>query len=105
MIVTTTPNIEGKSIIEYKGLCFSQVTRGVGAIRSISAGLKATFGTRSKSNESSIEEVRTNALNEIIQNAREMGANAIIGLSIDIEMIADNQLCFCKMYGTAVVIQ
>jgi len=104
MLITTTPIIEGRKILEYKGPVFTQVTRGVGAVRGFGAGIKSMTGGRSAGHEKSIVEVRATSINEMIAEARAMGANALIGLNLDIEMLSGDSLILCKGYATAVVI-
>jgi len=104
MLIVTTPLIEGKKIVEYKGPVFAQVTRGVGAIRGIGAGWKSMTGGRSAGHEASVVEVRSKALDEIIEAAKSLGANAIVGLTMDYEMLSGDSLIFCKAFATAVVI-
>jgi len=105
MLVVTTPFIEGKKIVEYKGPIFTQTTRGVGAFRGFGAGWKSMTGGRSAGHEKSIVEVRATALNEMMEQARAMGANALVGLNLDIEMLSGDTLLLCKGYATAVVVQ
>jgi len=105
MVIVTTPIIEGKKIIEYKGPIFAQVTRGVGAIRGMGAGWKSMTGGRSAGHERSVVEVREKALAEIIEQAKARGANAIVGLTIDYEMLSGDSLIFCKAFATAAVIE
>ncbi|MCL2229027.1 MAG: YbjQ family protein [Firmicutes bacterium] len=104
MLVVTTPILEGKKIREYKGPLFCQVTRGVGAFRSMGAGWKNMTGGRSAGHEKSIVEVRATAMQEMIEDAKAKGANAIIDLNLDIEMLSGDSLILCKGYGTAVVV-
>ncbi|MDR0850608.1 MAG: YbjQ family protein [Christensenellaceae bacterium] len=106
MLITTTPMVEGRKIQEYKGPVFSQATRGMGLIRGIGAGWKTMTGGRSSGQEQSIVEVRKIALEEITQEAKALGANAIVGLNIDVEILSNEGTCiiFCKTFGTAVVI-
>ena len=96
----------GKNVLEYKGPVFAQVTRGIGAIRSLAATWQSMTGDRSKGQEQSIIEIREIALKEIEENAQSLGANAIIGLDIDIEIITQNNITIllCKAYATAVVL-
>jgi len=105
MLIVTTPFVEGRRILEYKGPVFAQVTRGVGAIRGMGAGFKSMTGGRSEGHERSVIEVRAKALNEMVEEAQKLGANAIIGLTLDYEMLSNNALIFCKAFATAVVIQ
>jgi len=105
MLIVTTPIIEGKKIVEYKGPIFAQATRGVGAVRGWAAGWKGMTGGRSDGHEQSVIEIRTKALNEIIEEAQKRGANAIIGLTVDYEMLSNDSLIFCKAFATAVVVE
>jgi len=105
MLVVTTPFVEGRRIKQYLKPVFCQATRGVGALRGVGATWKGTTGGRSAGHEKSIVEVRSIALNEMIQEAQSLGANALIGLNIDIEMLSGDTLILCKGYATAVVIE
>ncbi|MCL1883765.1 MAG: YbjQ family protein [Defluviitaleaceae bacterium] len=104
MVVVTTPFIEGKKIKQYLRPVFCQATRGVGAFRGMGASWKGTTGGRSAGHEKSIVEVRATAVNEMIAEAKSLGANALIGLTVDIEMLSGDTLILCKGYATAVVI-
>ena len=105
MLVVTTPIIEGRKIHKYIGPIFTQVTRGVGAFRGMGAGWKSMTGGRSAGHEKSIVEIRATAIQEMIEEARAQGANALIGLTLDVEMLTGDTLLFCKGYATAVVIE
>jgi len=106
MLVVTTPIIEGKKIKKYVSPVFCQVTRGVGAFRSMGASWKGTTGGRSAGHEKSIVEVRATAMQEMIAEAQSLGANALIGVVVDIEMLgSDSSLILCKGYATAVVVE
>ena len=105
MLVVTTPIIEGRRIQQYLGPVFAQATRGVGAFRGMGAGWKSMTGGRSAGHEKSIVEIRAIALQEMIEEARSMGANALIGLNLDIEMLSGDSLLLCKGFATAVVIE
>ena len=94
MIITTTPQIEGKSIIEYKGIVFGEVVAGVDFIKDFAAGLTNFFGGRSGSYEGELIAARENALKEMESRAMQMGANAVVGVDIDYEVLgqANNML-------------
>ena len=103
MIVTTTPSIEGKSIKEYKGIVVGEVISGVDFIKDITAGLTNFFGGRSQSYEGELIEARESALQEMQQRARNMGANAIVGVDIDYEVLGSaNNMLMVTVSGTAV---
>ena len=106
MIITTTNSVEGYKIKEYKGIIFGEVITGVNFIKDLGAGLRDFFGGRSKGYEDELTEARAESLNEIIDRAKEAGANAIIGLKMDYEMLgASNNMMMVTCSGTAVVIE
>lgn len=106
MIVTTTPSIEGKRIVEYKGIVFGEVISGVNFIKDFAAGLSNFFGGRSGSYEEELIRARENALREMEQRAHDLGANAVVGVDIDYEVLgANNGMLMVTASGTAVVCQ
>ncbi len=105
MIITTTPSIEGKEIIEYRGIVFGEVISGIDFVKDIAAGFTNFFGGRSRSYEGELIEARENSLKEMEQRARQLGANAIVGVDIDYEMLGQsNDMIMVTASGTAVVI-
>ena len=105
MIVTTTPSVEGKTILEYKGIVFGEVISGVNVIRDFAAGLSNFFGGRSGTYEEELANARETALQELEQRAQERGANAVVGVDIDYEILgADNGMLMVTVSGTAVVV-
>lgn len=106
MIVTTTPTVEGKQIREYMGIVFGEVVSGVNFIRDIAASFTNFFGGRSRSYEDELMDARENALREMEQRATALGANAIVGVSIDYEVLgADNGMLMVTASGTAVYVE
>ncbi len=106
MIATTTPTIEGKRIIEYKGIVFGEVISGVNFVKDFAAGLSNFFGGRSSTYEEELINARENALRELEQRARERGANAVVGVDVDYEVLgANNGMLMVTASGTAVVYQ
>lgn len=106
MIVTTTPSIEGKKNIEYKGIVFGEVISGVDFIKDFAAGLSNFFGGRSKSYEGELIEAREAALREMETRARALGANAVIGVDIDYEVLGQGgNMLMATASGTAVIIE
>lgn len=105
MIVTTTPTVEGKRIVEYKGIVFGEVVSGVNFVKDIAASLSNFFGGRSGSYEDELITARQNALREMEQRAAQMGANAVVGVDIDYEVLgADNGMLMVTASGTAVYV-
>lgn len=106
MITTTTPSVEGKRIIEYKGIVFGEVVSGVNFIRDIAASFSNFFGGRSGSYEDELIQARQNALREMEQRAMSLGANAVVGVDIDYEVLgADNGMLMVTASGTAVLVE
>ncbi len=106
MIVTTTPNIEGRKVIEYKGVVFGEVVSGVDFIKDFAAGLSNFFGGRSGSYEGELIEAREAALKEMEKRAGALGANAIIGVDIDYEVLGQGgNMLMVTASGTAVIIE
>ena len=103
MIITTTPTIDGKRIIEYKGLVCGEVISGVNFIKDFTAGLSNFFGGRSATYEDELIQARENAIREMEQRASNLGANAVVGVDIDYEVLgADNGMLMVSVSGTAV---
>jgi uncharacterized protein YbjQ (UPF0145 family) len=106
VIVTTTPNVEGKSILEYKGIVFGEVVSGVDFIKDFAAGLTNFFGGRSGSYEGELIEAREAALAEMERRAATLGANAIVGVDIDYEVLGQGgNMLMVTASGTAVFVK
>ncbi len=106
MIITTTPSIEGRKILVYKGLVIGEVIAGVNFVKDFTAGLSNIFGGRSKSYEEELINARTTALAEMEDRAKALGANAVIGVDLDYEVLgADNGMLMVTVSGTAVVLE
>ncbi len=104
MIVTTTPQIEGKTITEYKGLVFGEVIAGVNLVKDIFASITDIFGGRSGTYENELIAARESALKEMIQRAYAMGANGIVGTDVDYEVLGQNGgMLMVSVSGTAIV--
>lgn len=104
MITTTTPSIEGKRIQEYKGIVFGEVVAGVDVIKDFTAGISNFFGGRSSTYEGELIQARQNALREMEERAWEIGANAVVGVDIDYEVLGSNNgMLMVTASGTAVV--
>lgn len=106
MIITTTPSVEGKRIIEYKGIVFGEVVNGVDFVKDFAAGLTNFFGGRSGSYEGELIEARRNALDEMAQRANKLGANAVVGVDIDYEVLGQGgNMLMVTASGTAVIVE
>lgn len=106
MIVTTTNSIDGYEITEYTGIVFGEVIAGVDFFRDIGASFSNFFGGRSKCYEEELGNSRKKALEELEQRAKDIGANAVIGVDIDYEVLGtDNGMLMVTASGTAVRIR
>ena len=106
MNVTTTSYIEGKKVEEYKGIVFGEVITGVNILKDFAAGVRNIFGGRSQSYEDELLQAREEALREMEERAAQQGANAVIGVDIDYEVLgADNGMLMVTASGTAVVVR
>ena len=103
MIVTTTPNIEGKSIQGYLGLVAGEAIMGANVVRDIFASITDIVGGRAGSYEAKLSEARKIAVDEMMEKAQRLGANAVVGVDIDYEVIRDGMLMVAAS-GTAVKI-
>lgn len=104
MIITTTNSIEGKKITDYKGIVFGEVISGVNFIKDFAAGLTNFFGGRSNSYEGELIQARESAIAEMSIRAEQMGANAVVGVDIDYEVLGQaGNMLMVTASGTAVV--
>ncbi|PJF37716.1 MAG: hypothetical protein CUN55_20665, partial [Phototrophicales bacterium] len=83
MIITTTDVIQGATIQSYLGVVTAEVVYGTNAFRDFFAGIRDTFGGRTGSYEKVFEKGQQDALKELEQRARRMGADGVIGVEID----------------------
>jgi len=104
MIITTSNRIEGRQIREYKGIVFGEVITGINVFKDLGASIRNLVGGRSRGYEEEIQKAREDALAEMKQRAEELGANAIISVSMEYETFgADNGMVMVGCNGTAVV--
>lgn len=103
MILTTTPTVEGRTITEYKGVVFGEVIAGVNFIRDIAASIRNIVGGRSGSYEEELVKARNQAMDELANRAIEVGADAVVGIDVDYEVLGpDNGMLMVTASGTAV---
>lgn len=106
MISTTTPTIEGRRILEYRGIVFGEVVAGVDFVRDIAASFSNFFGGRSGSYEEELISARQNAVREMEERAAGLGCNAVVGVDIDYEVLgANNGMLMVTASGTAVIVE
>lgn len=105
MILTTTPQIEGCQIREYKGVVTGETIIGANVFKDFMAGIRDIVGGRSASYEKVLREAKDTSIQEMIERAQQMGANAIVGIDIDYETIGGSgSMLMVATSGTAVVI-
>jgi uncharacterized protein YbjQ (UPF0145 family) len=102
MIVTTTPSVEGHQIADYKGIVTGEAIMGANIVRDLFAGITDIIGGRSGAYEAKLADARETALAEMEARARAKGANAIVGVDLDYEVI--NNMLMVSASGTAVVL-
>ncbi|MBO5591923.1 MAG: heavy metal-binding domain-containing protein [Prevotella sp.] len=105
MILTTTQQIEGHTIREYKGVVTGETIIGANFVKDFFAGIRDIVGGRSSSYEKVLREAKDTSMKEMMERAQAMGANAIVGIDIDYETIGEtNSMLMVATSGTAVVI-
>ena len=105
MILSTTPQIEGRPVREYKGVVTGETIIGANFVKDIFAGIRDIVGGRAGSYEEVLIEAKDTSMQEMMQRAEALGANAIIGIDIDYETIgANGSMLMVATSGTAVVI-
>ena len=103
MILTTTHGIEGKVISEYHGSVIGEAVMGANIFKDLFASLRDIVGGRSGSYEDELTRARKMAFTELEQEARQMGANAVVGIDIDYQVIGDKgSMLMVSISGTAV---
>lgn len=106
MIVTTTPNVEGQRITAYHGVVTGEAILGANLFRDLFAGLRDIVGGRSASYEKALCKARDVALDELEAAARALGANAVVGVDVDYEVLGEtNGMLMVSVSGTAVTVE
>ncbi len=103
MIITTTPSVEGYQIADYKGIVVGEAIMGANVVRDVFASITDVVGGRSGAYESKLQDARETALAELEQRAAEKGANAVVGVDLDYEVVGGSML-MVSASGTAVVL-
>ena len=106
MITTTTHTVDGRRIRQYLGLVTGEAIMGANVIRDFMAGLTDLVGGRSGTYESKFAEARETALQEMEEEAQRKGADAVVGIDIDYQVLgASNGMLMVTATGTAVKIE
>jgi len=103
MIITTTHTLEGRPIREYLGIVTGEVIIGANIFKDLFAGVRDIVGGRSGAYEGALRDARRQAFREIEEEARASGADAVIGIDIDYEVVGGNgSMLMVSISGTAV---
>lgn len=103
MLLTTTPNIQGREITQYFGIVSGETIIGANLFKDFFAGIRDIVGGRASSYESVLREAKESALQEMSDQAERMGANAVIGIDLDYETVGTNgSMLMVTAAGTAV---
>ncbi len=106
MQLTTTPSIEGRKISRYCGIVAGEAVLGANVFKDLFASIRDIVGGRSGTYENELRKARQIALDELATQASEMGANAVVGIDIDYEVLGEkNGMLMVSASGTAVVVE
>lgn len=106
MQITTTPSIEGKRITTYCGVVAGEAILGTNIFKDLFAGIRDLVGGRSATYERELQRAREIALQELQERARELGANAVVGIDLDYEVLGQNNgMLMVSASGTAVILE
>ncbi|MBR2359937.1 MAG: YbjQ family protein [Bacteroidaceae bacterium] len=105
MLTTTTSHIEGMHIAKYYGIVSGETIIGANFVRDLFASVRDFVGGRSGSYEEVLRQAKSTALREMEDEARRLGANAVIGVDLDYETVGGNgSMLMVTASGTAVLV-
>ncbi|MEY4932193.1 MAG: hypothetical protein RLZZ403_513 [Pseudomonadota bacterium] len=106
MLLTTTPSVEGKKIVRYCGIVAGEAILGANIVKDLFAGIRDIVGGRSGTYERELQQAREIALAELSERAAQAGANAVVGIDLDYEVMGQaNGMLMVSTSGTAVVVE
>jgi len=106
MQLTTTPSIEGRRITKYCGVIAGEAILGANLFKDLFAGIRDLVGGRSATYERELQRAREIALEELQQRAQELGANAVVGIDLDYEVLGQGgSMLMVSASGTAVIVE
>ena len=106
MIISTTPTLEGKKIKEYKGMVTGEAIMGANLFKDLFAGIRDIVGGRSGAYEKELKKAREIAMEEMTAQAKELGADAIVGIDLDYETVGEGaSMLMVTTSGTAVTLE
>ncbi len=106
MILSTTPTLEGRQITEYHGIVVGEAIMGANVFKDLFAKLTDIVGGRSGAYEKELSKARKIAMEELSEHAKELGANAVVGIDLDYEVVGPNGgMLMVSVSGTAVTVR
>ena len=106
MILTTTGSIEGRRVVAYLGLVTGEAILGVNIFRDLFSGIRDIIGGRAGGYQKSLREAREAAIADMTEAAQELGADAILGVDLDYEVLGPNNgMLMVAASGTAVIVE
>ena len=106
MQLATTPSLEGRRIVRYCGIVAGEAILGANVFKDMFAGIRDLVGGRSGTYEKELRKARQLALEAMAEQAAELGANAVIGVDLDYEVLGEkNGMLMVSASGTAVVVE
>lgn len=107
MILSTTSSLDGKTIKEYRGIVFGEVISGIDFVKDFTASITNFTGGRASEYEEELVSARADAISEMVEHAKKIGANALVGVKVDVESITVGEqgqmMIMVVATGTAVV--
>ncbi len=105
MILSTTPTIEGHPATQYHGVVTGEAILGANIFRDLFAGIRDIVGGRAGSYETVLRDARQQALDELAAEAKRLGANAVVGIDLDYEVLGQGgSMLMVSASGTAVTV-
>lgn len=106
MLMTTTPSVEGQRIVRYCGVITGEAILGANVFKDLFAGILDIVGGRSATYERELQRARDIAMEELAERARQLGANAVVGVDLDYEVLGQNNgMLMVSASGTAVILE
>jgi uncharacterized protein YbjQ (UPF0145 family) len=108
MVISTTPTLQGYEISEYFGIVTGEAILGANIFKDLFAGIRDIVGGRSAAYEEELRKARQIALEEMVDEAKSLGADAIVGVDLDYETVGvgrGGNMLMVTASGTAVKVQ
>lgn len=101
MTISTTPTLQGREIRQYLGVVTGEAIMGANVFKDFFASITDIVGGRSAAYERELQKARTIAIDEMVEETRGLGGDAIVGVDLDYEVIREGML-MVAVSGTAV---